>query len=378
MIVWLGFWGFRVSQAWENLQQDKQTPAKEKFSAAIEITKGIVGGIGTVATIGGGIFLYLNFRVANRNAELAESRLITERFSKAVEQLGSDKIEVRLGGIYSLERIAKDSERDHWTIMEVLTSFIQENSPSILPKDDGTEEKNAKPIEKDIQAALTVIGRREANKEGTDKSLDLSYSNLSNANLQRANFNKANFTQSNFIYADLSSANLVRANLKGANLCSVNLSSSNLNHANLRYTDLSHSILRKANLSSAQVSTANLSKANLGKANLNEANLSNTNLSCTNLSNANLSGANLKRANLSNADLHSSDLNNANLRTAVLVNANLSKTDLRYVKFNGAIGITKEQIEAAAKIFGAFMPDGTINNRDLPIGMQIPPNKSVN
>ena len=33
-------------------------------------------------------------------------RRITENFSKAVEQLGSDKLEVRLGGIYSLERIS--------------------------------------------------------------------------------------------------------------------------------------------------------------------------------------------------------------------------------------------------------------------------------
>jgi hypothetical protein len=118
------------------------TGAKPKFDASLAIFQAIVGGFGTIATIGAGIVLYLNFRVANKNAEIANrnveianktleltgSRLITERFSKAVEQLGSDKLEVRLGGIYSLERIAYDSDRDHWTIMEVLTSFIQEKS----------------------------------------------------------------------------------------------------------------------------------------------------------------------------------------------------------------------------------------------------------
>jgi hypothetical protein len=45
-----------------------------------------------------------------------------------VEQLGSDKLEVRLGGIYSLERISKESPDDYWTVMENLTAFVRERS----------------------------------------------------------------------------------------------------------------------------------------------------------------------------------------------------------------------------------------------------------
>jgi len=55
-------------------------------------------------------------------------RRITESFSKAVEQLGSDRLEVRLGGIYSLERISKESPEDYWTVMENLTAFVRERS----------------------------------------------------------------------------------------------------------------------------------------------------------------------------------------------------------------------------------------------------------
>jgi Protein of unknown function (DUF2934) len=55
-------------------------------------------------------------------------RRITESFSKAVEQFGSDKLEVRLGGIYSLERISKESPDDYWTVMENLTAFVRERS----------------------------------------------------------------------------------------------------------------------------------------------------------------------------------------------------------------------------------------------------------
>src|SRR5512134_177997 len=53
-------------------------------------------------------------------------RRITESFAKAVEQLGSDKLETRLGGIYTLERLARESEREYWPIMETLMVYVRE------------------------------------------------------------------------------------------------------------------------------------------------------------------------------------------------------------------------------------------------------------
>ncbi len=69
-------------------------------------------------------------RVAQEQARIAQEGQITERFTRAIEQLGDrEHLEVRLGGIYALERIAKDSRDDHWTIMEVLTAYVRENAP---------------------------------------------------------------------------------------------------------------------------------------------------------------------------------------------------------------------------------------------------------
>ena len=72
---------------------------------------------------------------------------ITDRFTRAIEQLGAEQLQVRLGGIYALERIARDSPGDHWPIMEVLTAFVRENAPleqieieqesSVLEEDTG-------------------------------------------------------------------------------------------------------------------------------------------------------------------------------------------------------------------------------------------------
>ncbi|MGH3218423.1 MAG: hypothetical protein ACRDPY_06785 [Streptosporangiaceae bacterium] len=38
---------------------------------------------------------------------------MTDRYTKAIEQLGHDKLDVRIGGIYALERIARDSAKGH-------------------------------------------------------------------------------------------------------------------------------------------------------------------------------------------------------------------------------------------------------------------------
>jgi len=47
----------------------------------------------------------------------------------ATDLRGNPKLEVRLGGIYSLERIANESEKDHFAIMEVLGSYVRLHAP---------------------------------------------------------------------------------------------------------------------------------------------------------------------------------------------------------------------------------------------------------
>src|SRR6478672_1736619 len=66
-----------------------------------------------VAGLGGAALVWAAIRLArtatNRHYEQTradQQRRLTERFSKAVEQLAHDKIEARLGGIYTLERLA--------------------------------------------------------------------------------------------------------------------------------------------------------------------------------------------------------------------------------------------------------------------------------
>src|SRR5215203_1562443 len=86
----------------------------------------------------GGAVLLIGLYFTLRNLQLTQDRQITEHYTRAIEHLGSDKLEMRLGAIYALERIARDSERDHWPIMETLTTYVREHAPWAPMK--GTQE----------------------------------------------------------------------------------------------------------------------------------------------------------------------------------------------------------------------------------------------
>jgi hypothetical protein len=77
---------------------------------------------------------------AERTYRLEREGQITERFTRAIDQLGNEKLDVRLGGIYALERIAKSSIEDHGSIMEVLTAYAREHAPWPPREADESEE----------------------------------------------------------------------------------------------------------------------------------------------------------------------------------------------------------------------------------------------
>ena len=192
---------------------------------ALDIVKTIISAASLIATVIAAIGLFFSYQDARLDRQLTQERLITERFTKALEQIGKkDQEEVVIGGIYSLERIAKDSPKDQWTIMEVLTAFVRKNSPisaEIKELDDKSEEKikaleNLEPVNIQVQAALTVIGRRNPDQDNTQedkvtKILDLSEINLNHANLESANLEFANLESANLESANLESANLLGA-----------------------------------------------------------------------------------------------------------------------------------------------------------------------
>jgi hypothetical protein len=202
---------------------------------------------------------------------------IDERFTRAIDQLGSAELRVRLGGMYALERIAVDaSETYHPLVVEVLTAYVREcaqpssgdarssslarsgHRPKVRPKAD-------------VQAALTVLGRREHDRDDPRFPLRLSGAYLrgvslrgghfENARLRRVNLEEAHLEGTQLQGAKLRDARLVKADLKpdddnpelkGANLTGASLVDANLHGAKLQGAILTDAILTGATLTGAR------------------------------------------------------------------------------------------------------------------------------
>jgi hypothetical protein len=160
----------------------------EGLKAQNEVRSTLLQGLGGAAFLVGVYFTY-------RQLQTAREGQITERYTRAIDQLGHSELDVRLGGIYALERIARDSSTDRATIGEVLTAFVRSHAP--WPPRLPGQYVAAAPIDEvpelqvraaDVQASLTVLGRggfalpaeRQADR------LDLHA-----ADLRRANFRGA-------------------------------------------------------------------------------------------------------------------------------------------------------------------------------------------
>jgi Pentapeptide repeats (8 copies) len=204
----------------------------------------------------GGAVLLVGLYFTLRNLQLTQDRQITEHYTRAVEQLGSDKLEVRLGAIYALERIARDSERDHWPIMEILTAYVRERVPwysdpvdhpvlqeafgeQVISRDELRNEQPLLLPAADIQAVLTVVGRRTRT------------------------YGKEEAQRLDLAYTDLHEADLRGANLMGAYLCGVNLGAARLDGADFRDAEFYNANLQFAACAGTKLQGANLRGVNL-------------------------------------------------------------------------------------------------------------------
>jgi hypothetical protein len=212
-----------------------------------------------------------------RTYRLSREGHITDRYTKAVEQLGeTEKLAVRFGGIYALERLAVDSERDQHIVVEVLSAFVREHDP---PKPGDSPHRPASlHVLPDVQAAVTVLGRLPQRvqaavtvpgrlpQRGRRGRADLRYAHLEGAylidtHLEGANLVGALLEGAILINAHLEGANLVGAHLEGAVLLDAHLEGAYLRDAHLEGAQLHGAHLEEADLVGAHLEGADLSEA---------------------------------------------------------------------------------------------------------------------
>jgi hypothetical protein len=258
----------------------KREQGQLQNDARATLLQALAGG----ALLLGAYFTWRQVQTGRQQVHLAEQGQITERFTRAIDQLGSAHLDVRLGGIYALERIARDSPNDRATIGEVLTAYIRGHAPWPPRLEDQPPIEAA--IETvaflrlrapDVQAALTVLGRGHFADPDPDApqldlaDTDLRRSYLSRADLRRARLYGADLRRARFDDTDLRGATLIRAYLQEAHLLGANLQDAVLHHADLRDADLTD-----ANLAGADLRHANLQGTKLDGVDLRGARLDGT------------------------------------------------------------------------------------------------------
>ena len=198
-----------------------------------------------------------------RQVQISREGQITDRLTRAVDQLGSTNTDIRIGGIYALERIAKNSPNDRTTIQFQLGAFVR-NHARWPDTEDGQHPAATVDVHlplmqvraPDIWAAMAVLSRRLPIKDEQPLYLsrvDLRGFRLDDArlpgvqmrhtNLACARLPEAQLDRSDLTKADLRLAHLEGAQLTGAKLSSACLQGARLGHADLCGADLSDAIL---------------------------------------------------------------------------------------------------------------------------------------
>jgi Pentapeptide repeats (8 copies) len=162
----------------------------------------------------------------------------SESFIKAIDQIGSEDVLERVGGIYGLGILlrAADPRDDYWRLMDILSAIVRRYAA----RKDGPSPEY---IPLDVEAALNVIGRRRTviQRDEPDASTDLNSTDLSNAYLVGMRFewayfgyailNGANFRDAYLNAADFNGAEMKQAQLHGANLTEANISQDQVDSA---------------------------------------------------------------------------------------------------------------------------------------------------
>ena len=244
-----------------------------------------------------------------QDREKDEKNLILQQFSKATELLKDDNIASRLSGIFLFEKIMNESIDYHWQIIEILTEYLSEKrdiknynvdfvkDPDRLKieidertktktyivaesylknKDDNGNEIgddiicNIKlyyrvPVEKDIQAIISILGRRNMKYEYDIESgenleeLLKNYRELINKRNIEIDENEENLISEKKSYEeifksfnDINSKKLKQIKekiekIKKINLTNLNLYKANLNNCHFENVDFSNSHLQNSN-----------------------------------------------------------------------------------------------------------------------------------
>ncbi|WP_432128048.1 pentapeptide repeat-containing protein [Streptomyces sp. bgisy082] len=200
------FYGLVYLLDFQQIDSTKKLDAKTLFDL-VKLSFGVVAGAGALVAL---VVAYRRQRVDEAGANREATRLHTERFSQAVDKLGSDSPAVRLGGVHALAGLADDAPDANLrqTCIDVLCAYLR------LPHtpDPGTAELENHHLYLALREVrhtiLRLIGDHYRRPEGTHHSwqgcdLDLTGVTIDgNMDFSDARFTRGTVTFKNATFSD--------------------------------------------------------------------------------------------------------------------------------------------------------------------------------
>lgn len=201
-------------------QFGRLTPA-EVASATNQIRSTIVQGLGTVAVLAGAYVgwrqLQHNMKATQAQIELQRAGTVTDRYTRAVEQLANNDQTIRVGAIHALDRIADEAPTERAGVVALLATYVRVRAghgwTNLHDREPPLRSRAS-----DIQAALSTLTRWIVADEVPPQwlSADIAHTDLPNANLHRSRLWHVRLRDVNLTGSNLAEADLRGADLRGA------------------------------------------------------------------------------------------------------------------------------------------------------------------
>jgi uncharacterized protein YjbI with pentapeptide repeats len=336
----LMFWCIWALPAWlvaQDMAFDK-LPPDQRASALNGSRSAVVQGVVGLLALGAVAVAWQQLRTEQERSRIERQQLseqlaltrqaqATERFTRAINQIGSDKTEAQVAGIYGLEQIAKESDDTRLLVFQILSSYVRQHASRNLraaSPERSRENRVGNDVE-GIRVAMTALAQgtvrpppskfvgggtppldlRNIDLHGIEFHNALEWTDLTGVILRGSDLSGVSFAESRMSGADLQGAVYHGGNLEGTDLTGANLAGISLQNVKIERTSLGGANLTGAQLQGRSFEVSGVEGANFSRANLEGADFARCILRGTNFSGANLKGANFEGADLQDAQFTS-------------------------------------------------------------------------
>jgi len=92
---------------------------------SLEVIKTTLTVLAFVGALLAGLYAYRKQRLAEGDATRADAQQFADRYTKALDQLGSNQAAIRLGGVYAMARLGDDWKAQRQTCVDVLCAYLR-------------------------------------------------------------------------------------------------------------------------------------------------------------------------------------------------------------------------------------------------------------